>query len=103
MGFSKKKITLSLSEFFLICSFLSSNPVNITGQITDQNSFPISFAVVKHTQSEKWSISDENGFFHLWGDFMYSDKLFISRIGYEPVNFILEGRTSVKILLKKKD
>ena len=96
-----KKITLPLSGFFLVCSSLSSNSVNITGQITDQNGFPISFAVVEHTQSEKWSVSDENGFFHLWGDFKNSDKLFISRIGYKPENFSLEGRTSVKIFLNK--
>lgn len=96
-----KKITLRLSGFFLICSSLSSNSVNITGQITDQNGFPVSFAVVEHTQSEKWSVSDENGFFHLWGDFKNNDILLISRIGYEPENFSLEGRTSVKILLNK--
>ncbi|HJN67907.1 MAG TPA: TonB-dependent receptor plug domain-containing protein, partial [Candidatus Marinimicrobia bacterium] len=93
--------TLQLSGIFLIFSFLSSNPVSVTGQITDHRGFPIPFAVVEHPHSGKWSVSDENGFFYLWGDFKNSDKLFISRIGYEPENFSLEGRTVVQILLNK--
>jgi|TARA_Y100000031_G_C8242941_1_gene396594 vitamin B12 transporter len=93
--------TLQLSGIFLIFSFLSSNPVSVTGQITDHRGFPIPFAIVEHPHSGKWSVSDENGFFHLLGDLRNSDELFISRIGYEPENFSLGGRTVVQILLNK--
>ena len=100
-GFFMLRNTLQLSGIFLIFSFLSSNPVSVTGQITDHRGFPIPFAVVEHPHSGKWSISDENGFFHLLGDLRNSDELFISRIGYEPENFSLGGRTVVQILLNK--
>lgn len=87
--------------FFGIFSLLAQTKVS--GYVFDEFNEPVSFANVIFKGSTQGTITDENGKFYLESDETW-DRLVVSFIGYETLNFPLDKKVNynLKFILKEE-
>ncbi len=69
------------------------------GTVITEDGGPVAYAVVQHSSTGKWTISDENGYFIFTGAFDTGDTITVSRYGYRIKKFVLPSKTSFIIQL----
>ena len=87
--------TFSLS--FLLGMLSAQSPW--LGTIVSEKGTPVAYAIVQHSTSGKWTISDENGYFNFTGTFNAGDTIIVNRYGYNVKKLVLPSKTSFIIQL----
>jgi len=92
----KVKLTCIL---FLFAIFNSFSQTKVGGRVFDNFDVPVSFANVLFKDSNKGTITDENGRFYLESDENY-DTLVISFVGYQTKEITLDKRTTYEMRIE---
>lgn len=95
----KLKLTCIL---LLFISFNSFSQTKVGGRVFDNFNVPVPFANVLFKNSNKGTITDENGRFYLESDENY-DTLIVSFVGYETKELTLEKRTTYELRIDIKE
>ncbi len=87
----------------LFVAFNSFSQTKVGGRVFDNFDIPVPFANVLFKDSNKGTITDENGRFYIESDSNY-DTLVISFVGYQTKEITLEKRTTyeMKIVLEEE-
>jgi hypothetical protein len=85
----KKKLLL----LFVLFSFTLFSQTKIGGVVVDTQGVPVAFANVIFKDSNKGTITDENGRFYMESPQTYSTVVF-SFVGYKPLELVLEQRVN---------
>src|SRR5690606_9550142 len=97
---SPRIVVFYMKYFFLFSILMLSASVfsqtKVSGVITDDTGYPVSFANVIFKDSQEGTISDENGRFYLESDKTYK-TVTLSFIGYTTKEVELTSRTTYKM------
>ncbi|MCH7612795.1 MAG: TonB-dependent receptor [Candidatus Marinimicrobia bacterium] len=88
-----------IKYFLILIHFISFlNAFSIRGNVVDNNSTPVSFAIIQNISSGQWEIGDEFGHFTIVC--ALQDSLIIKRYGYEQSILIVENNSHITIFMK---
>lgn len=97
-----KRCKRCISTLMLLCiSMFSWAQTVVTGTVFDETNLEVIGANVKEKGTTNGVITDFNGAFRLQVNNAKKAVLEISYIGYEPQEIALNGRTSIKVVLKE--
>ncbi len=95
------KLKLTYIIFFLVV-FNSFSQTKVGGRVFDNFTVPVPFANVLFKNSNKGTITDENGRFYLESDENY-DILIVSFIGYQTKEITLDKRTTYEMRIELEE